>query len=430
MIPTPRWFLFIAAVAVIVVVVPLARRASQSRHWMARALVQRRFLATLSGLVLAATAPSWISGPGTTVVKVTVVVLAGWLGFAAGCGLDMRVTRRAHRLVFAYEALLAAGCAAFVVVVAFALQPIVPVGLGLEWASLLLVAAACVAASPLPLDAERARSGGRHGHWRPSSLPVLGALLAAVAGGTTPMAEFTLAGEWFNEPVSIEVEGLLDRLLWGVAAGAVTGLLADLILRDDFEVRAAQIQVASVILMLAGFGAALSLEPSLIGSVAGFWLVNATLRRIDVIQVVRRGTALSGVAPFLAAWMLGESLTRGEGVHVPFLIFVLAALLTLRPTVQVGREQLLSRILRARRRVVQEPIAPITLELHDFAIVLAAGVALATPVAVANASLAAVLVAQFVLGAAAKRWESVQNAPADPSASAPTTDGNETATTA
>ena len=112
------------------------------------------------------------------------------------------------------------------------------------------------------------------------------------------------------------------------------------------------------------------------------------------------------------------------------LIFVLAALLTLRPTVQVGREQLLSRILRARRRVVQEPIAPITLELHDFAIVLAAGVALATPVAVANASLAAVLVAQFVLGAAAKRWESIQNAPADPSASAPTTDGNETATTA
>ena len=146
----------------------------------------------------------------------------------------------------------------------------------------------------------------------------------------------------------------------------------------------------------------MGLEPLLVGAVAGIWLINATLRRLDILHVLDRGHTLTQFAlPFAVGWVLGVGLP-GNGVDLEVLAITLMVVLVFRPLVRVGGAKLSVRAFRAqgRKRTGPQEKAEDLLVLDDIALVIAAALYAFLPRAAGLAALVAVLVGQLALGMA------------------------------
>lgn len=329
MTPVASWLPAIAVAAGLGLLV--LRQAVGDRHDALGALVDGPPLPALAAALFGWAAPAWIGDPLASLLTPVLLFLVTWGGVEVGCGLDLRVVRRAPTGPLLYD--VASGLAAVVALylVAHALHALAPATPAPAPALLLGLAAVCVAAPAMPAVAGR-RS--RRGFWVPSLAPATAVLLAAV--GTTfveaPLVETVLPG---GAVATVLLDGTASRLLWSLAVGWLAGLLADLATKDDFAPGGLYAQLAAVVLLAAGVTGALGLDALLVGAAAGFWLVNATLRRLDLLHVQQRGSGLPRrLLPLAAGWMVGAT-ASGGGVALAPLVFAGGALLLLRPAVRL-----------------------------------------------------------------------------------------------
>lgn len=386
--------------AVLALLIVRQQVMSREPSWWIRAVFDGSTVAALCGGMLSWSAPSWISAQTQGLVQPAVLFLAGWVGLEIGCGLDLRVVRRATFLPFLTEAASALTVTLIVFAVAYTVSNLVPGGAGTLPTVLLFLSGICVAGPALPGSAiALSRGAGRGGFWNPSAAAALAVLLAATGSAMVPGLE---SGIYLESPYG--------RLLWALAAGCVAGLVADLGTRDDFAHGGLYPQLAAVVLVAVGIAGAVGIDALLVASVCGFWLVNATLRRLDILHVLERGATIPRrLAPFLAGWLVGDGF-RAIGVDSGVLLFVLLLLLLLRPAVRVfGRRMLQSSAYSSGRR--QERQSAAVIEIDEIGILLAAMLSRFVEPATGVGVVAAVLLAKWLLGIGARVWEQRQAAP-------------------
>ena len=318
---------------------------------LALGLVDVRTLCGLVGLVFGWAGIRTVDGLADT-ASVALVFFAGWVGFVEGCGLDLRVLRRyggASLLPGLAEAVIA--CALVAAAVYAAAELPATAGLLANPASVLTLAAVCIAGPSLARDRpRRSRSAHRQGFWRPSLSALAAIMLATLAAGLSghaiPVAlnsTITSGLPWVPQFVSIEGAGLI---FWGAVLGGLTGLVCDLATREDLAPGGILFVLAILLLLASGLAFALGLQPLWVGALAGVWLINGTLRRLDILHVINRGRRIAHFGlPLAAGWLLGSSIPR-HGIDLETAIVTFAISGLMRPAVKIGAVIVANRALR------------------------------------------------------------------------------------
>lgn len=383
----------------------LTKRAA-SPWWVSVALAPAAVTAA-TGALLAWAVPEWVASPALSMVHPVVQFLAGWVGLQIGCGLDLRALRRVAVGPLLYEGIAAVATLMAVFTFAFTVSRLVPGAPAPLPTVLLALAGFCVAGPAMPAGgAALSRAAGRGGFWQPSAAGLLAALLAAAGSAMAiwPTVATSLPGQ--PGEVLIEFAGAAGRLLGMVAVGCVAGLVADLASKDDFAPGGLFPQLAAVVLIAAGVAGTLGLETMLVMAVAGFWLVNATLRRLDILHVLQRGAALPRLlTPFLGGWIVGAGL-RDTGMETGAFAVVLVLVLALRPASRLaGRRLLLAGTQQGHRgRRPEAPVADLV-DVDALGLLIVASLTRQLEPETAIAVMAATLLAQWLLGLGAGAWD-------------------------
>ena len=396
-----------------------------------QAVTNPQAAAILCGAMLGWSAPGWIAQPASLVLLPGLAFFAGWMGVAAGCGVDLRAIRGGHLTPFLYEtgAALAAVLALFSASLLGEMVPAVP---DLGAPSLFVLAAVCVVGPAIPpagggvvRGIGRAAGGMRGAFQGPSLLAVLAVLLASVGAGLGPSKTFQLSLPGLPEPLPlpIQLESLSERLSWGIAAGCLAGFLADLATRVDFAPGRLYLPLASVVLLAAGISGGIGVEGLLVGAVAGFWLINATLRRLDILRILDRGAKLPRFAvPFMAAWLAGSGLRQGSFDTGHFLLAALGVI-ALRPVVRLATARAVEGGSFGRRRRRSASSMADRLAIDELGLLIA--VLLARPLQpdAGVGGLAGVLAGALFLGAGRCWWRNRRKA--DEEGPAPRPEGDQ-----
>jgi hypothetical protein len=131
--------------------------------------------------------------------------------------------------------------------------------------------------------------------------------------------------------------------------------------------------------------------------VAGIWLINATVRRLDLLRALQQGQGmLKAALPGVVGWVLGMAVARGDFDLVVF-GWVLSVLVLGIPAARLGAWQAVGRLMgrSALRRTGIDSRQ--LLELDDLSLVVALGLASTLPAEQAAALLAAALLGQQLL---------------------------------
>jgi hypothetical protein len=135
-------------------------------------------------------------------------------------------------------------------------------------------------------------------------------------------------GEVISLP-GIEIEGAVGRLLVALICGGLVGCLADFSSRQERFLHERIYLIVGVLLVGVGAAGAFGFPPVFIGMIAGMWLINATSRRLELLETADRlrgiteGTFLVviGVALPVASLLRSKDGLIALGVGV--LLFVL-----------------------------------------------------------------------------------------------------------
>ncbi|MBT4097399.1 MAG: hypothetical protein HOC05_19160 [Gemmatimonadetes bacterium] len=370
-------------------------------------------LAAITGAVLGWGAPDWVRTGLQPVPMLMFVFLAGWMGLVAGSSLDLRVSRKLGRAIVTRELGQAVVVLVAVAVLVSGADLILGEVTGFGQFHILTLASICLLGAILPQRQAQRGAGTASGFWDPSIIAPLALLMAAIAvvSDSNPAAILRLPAP-SAEVLTLELGGALEQLLWATAAGAITGLLLDLVSREDFAPGGLYVQIAAVTLVSSGLAAMLGFSPLWIGAVAGFWSVSATLRRLDLLMVLERGLALPRVAaPALAGWCVGGALTT-VGLNWPAVFVVSGVIIIVRPTVHtvVALAQRRHLLRRAGRR--PRPIDPEIIELREIALVIAGAGGLILSARAFPSLLLGVLIAQLLLAISAQLWRDRGRSPA------------------
>ena len=255
----------------------------------------------------------------------------------------------------------------------------------------------------------------------PSTLAVMAVLLAAVGMGLeSPQPARLSPGLLDSQPLPIQLEGPLEGLLWGLAAGCLAGFLADMATRVDFAPGGLYPPLAAVVLLAVGLSGGIGLEGLIVGVVAGFWLINATLRRLDILRVLDRGVRFPRVTvPFLAAWYVGAGLRQGPMDTIVFAV-VVVGVVALRLVVRLATTRVVEGASGRRRRRPPQPSAAEGISIDELGLVIGVLLVKLLDPAAGVGGLAGVLAAALVLGGIRNRWgRQPEDQPSPARASAP-----------
>ena len=379
-----------------------------ARSWAVRWLTDPQVVAILCGAMLGWAAPEWLARPFGLVLLPGLAFFAGWMGVAAGCGLDLRAMKGGHATGF----LLEAAAASALVLALFSISLLGEMAAGVKYLdapALFVLAAVCVAGPAMQAAGgggsrvRRARGMGS-GFRVPSTLAVMAVLLAAAGMGLESPEPVHLSPPGLDSQPLLQLEGPLERLLWGLAAGCLAGFLADMATRVDFAPGGLYPPLAAVVLLAVGLSGGIGLEGLLVGAVAGFWLINATLRRLDILRVLDRGARFPRVTvPFLAAWYMGSGLRQGIMDTVVFAV-VAVGVVALRPVFRLVTARVVEVAVGRRRLRRPRPAGAEGISIDELGLVI--GVLLLKPLhpAAGVGGLAGVLAAALVLGGIRNGW--------------------------
>jgi hypothetical protein len=339
-------------------------------------LLESRLHYGLVGAVAGATAWPDLQLLFAESAAIAVAFFGAWCGLVIGLGLDLRSLGRSAPALLLLEAGQVALVVAGVLVTTSLLgRALGPDRLPFSGPALLVLAGICAVGVPL-----RRRSGGgvpdkvgRSG-WEPSVSGWVGILLIGL--GSTRMHDLAFAVRlpFLPESRALPVDGLVAEALWTLAIGAVTGLVIDLVTRDSDRTELLFI-AAGGLAFGGGLAAVLGLEPLWVGVVAGGWVINATLRRLEVIGVADRVHPVMRIGLFFTAgWVLGQGIGR-VGIDPVVSLWVFSVIVGLRPVAAVAETRLVQRLLHVpavKRSRQHDWLGP---GQEDLALVAAVGLA-------------------------------------------------------
>ena len=363
--------------------------------------------AALSGIVIGLTVLPEIARAIDGSVSLLILVISAWCGFTVGSGIDLRVLRKTSSVVLASQL---GQC-----IVAILVIPILTYTLAhLPWEirSVIFAPGVLVIAVGMCLsDLVAGHLGGRHGPQtlgkgfpKPSIAACVAILLAAFGGGLDPVGSTYVAGLPFLSWPSItwSISGVGQRVFLGLAMGCAAGLLCDLAAKDHSSTAVTFSVFSAVFLVVAGIALAFGIQPLLIGLIGGTWLINATLRRLDVHQVIESSARLSSIGvPFLLGWSLGYGIVV-HGISELALLVAVGLILLVRPIVRIAGWRLGEYLMKAKTPLpLSRQGESLPFDTSGFLIALIVVILIPGPAEVGF--LAAVLICQVVLAEVA-RW--------------------------
>ena len=381
----------LATVGLIYVAVRLCRSRAPYSPLLAELLAARVQYA-LAGLVFGLLAPLDMRPILGATADLATSFLVGIFGVVVGCSVELRLLRHFSRPLLLLEIgyLVLLGLGLWVLSYGFSQG-------GVNGAALWGVCglgAACWMRQSRGGGTKKKKGSG----WLPSASALAGILLAGVG-----LMQLRPGGFVVRLPLGfppVVVEGTWAECGSCLVLGALVGLIVDLATRGVSKGYLYYV-IAAGILLGSGMAGALGLEPLWVGAVAGVWLVNATMRRLDILRALEQGqdmvrTVLLGVA----GWALGAVLVEG-GFELAFGVWVFLALIAVVPGVRLGAwhglGQLLDRPVHQRTGVGQRQL----LELDDLGLVIALSLATVLPAGQGAALLAAALLGRWLMYAVA-----------------------------
>ena len=298
------------------------------------AVVDESHVCALVGLLLGCSGAPWLSGLGDAAALAS-LFFAGWVGLSCGCCLDLRLLRPgggSSLLPGLYQFLFAL---ALVPLSVYALSKLPGVNGDLATpASTLILAAVCIAGPSLTRERRGSfRPAQRREFQNPSLSPIAAISTLGVASALLPASVFELIVPLLQLSQGFAIEGVAT-ILWGAVLGGVIGLLCDLTSREYHSDGPLFFILATFAFVGAGLSGALGLQPLWAGSIAGIWLINCTLRRLDILRVVERGRPFVRFGlPLALGWLLGDRL-QAAGMDWEAFAVTLAVVLLLRPAVK------------------------------------------------------------------------------------------------
>ncbi len=377
----------LAAVGLIYAAVRFCRSRASPSPLLAELLAARVQYA-LAGLVFGLLAPLDMRPSLSAAADLAAAFLVGIFGLVVGCSIELRLLRHVSRplllLEIGYLVLLGLGLWAL----SYGFSP----G-GVDGAALWGVCglgAACWVRQSRREGAQKKKSTG----WLPSISALVGLLLAGVG-----VMQLNPGGFEVRLPLafpSIVVEGMWAKYGACLVLGALIGLIVDLATRGLGKGYLYYV-IAAGLLLGSGMAGALGLEPLGVGAVAGIWLVNATMRRLDILRALEQGQDMvRTVLPGVAGWALGAALIKG-GLEFAFGAWVFLALVAVVPGMRLGvwygMGKLLDRSVHQRTGVGPRQL----LELDDLGLVIALSLAVILPAGQGAALLAAALLGQRLM---------------------------------
>ena len=381
----------LAAVGSVYAAVRLGRSRAAHSPLVAELLASRVQYA-LAGIVFGWLAPVEMRPTLGAAADLTAAFLVGMFGLVVGCSVELRLLGNLSRslllLEVGYLALLGLGL--WALSYGFALE-------GVEHAALWGVCGLCAACWVRQSRRESTKKKESTG-WVPSASALAGSFLAGAG-----LMQLRPGGFEVRLPLAfppIVVEGTWAKYGACLVLGALVGLIVDLATRGLSRGHL-YYMIAAGLLLGSGMAGALGLAPLWVGAVAGIWLVNATMRRLDILRALEQGQDMArAVLLGVVGWMLGAALGE-SGFELAFGAWVLLALVAIVPGARLGAWQGLGKLLD--RAVPQRTgVAPRQLlELDDLGLVIALSLAAVLPPERGAALVAAALLGQRLLHAVA-----------------------------
>ena len=380
----------LAAVGLIYAAVRLCR-SWDSRSPLLAELLAARVQYALAGLVFGLLAPLDMRPSLSAAADLATAFLVGIFGLVVGCSIELRLLRNANRPLLLLEI-------GYLVLLGLGLW-VLSYGLGgVDRAALWGIyglGAACWMRQSRRGNEKKKKSAG----WLPSASALAGVLLAGVGLMQLRSGGFEVRLP-LGFPSVVVVEGTWVECGACLVLGALVGLIVDLATRGSSR-GYLYYMIAVGLLLGSGMAGALGLEPLWVGAVAGIWLVNATMRRLDILRALEQGqdmvrTMLLGVA----GWALGAALVN-DGFELAFGAWVLLALVAVVPGVRLGVWQGMGKLVD--RSVYQRTgVGPRQLlTLDDLGLVIALSLAAVLPAGQGAALLAAALLGRWLMQAVA-----------------------------
>lgn len=364
----------------------LARRAPTGPGFWASLLAPRLHYG-LAGVVCGYTFLPALQQPFAEVVLLALVFCGGWMGLVAGCSFELRQWRSQQLGGLLLEGGQACMAVILVLLVVYLVGLFPQAGtIYLSGAALEVVCGICMVGIS---------SAGSERPRRPPVAALGGALLAALGISQLQAVSFQIAAPFEAAARWIAVDTTAGELFWASVLGCATGLVGDLSTRDELGSGTVCFLLAGALLLGGGLAAALGLEPLWVGLLAGIWLINSTLRRLDVLRAVEQGHDLVQIGLlFGCGWLLGMGLEEGE-MSMGVFAWVLVLVVGLRLAARLGNR--LSGQYQQTRGAARHasPRAAQLLELDDVGLALAASLMRALPLEAGTAVLGAVAAGQF-----------------------------------
>ena len=386
LIEVGRFGLGLALIVGLRVLAQLAKRPG-AEFWAP--LMAPRLHYGLAGVISGYTILPQLSLGFANLLSVVLVFCGGWIGLAAGCSFDLRRGYQHRVLGLLLEGGQAGLAMAAVLLAAYLVNQLPQAGsIYLSGSALEVVCGICMVGI--------SAAGAEQQAGRPPLAALCGAMLAALGISQLHGEAFQLTSLELVQRGAL-VESPVGKLLWSALLGCLIGLLGDLATRDQLDGWAICYLLSGVVFLGGGIAATLGLEPLWVGLIAGAWLINATLRRLDILRAVSRSYSFSQSALlFGCGWFLGEGALAG-GVSLG--VFAWAALLVvaLRLAARLS-SRLEVRYVPAERphRGHRQQTAG-TIDLDDVGLALAASLMRALPAEAGIALLGAVASGQLCL---------------------------------
>lgn len=380
----------------------------------ADAVLSAGIAATLCGFAIGLTALPAIAGIFDEAASTLFVFVSAWCGFTVGCGIDLRVLRKTSSILLAPQLGQCIVALAAISLLRWAMTHLPWTGsqsILLSPIALLVVVGVCLSEGVVgPHDRDhRHRSGGaiHKGFPKTSIAGVAAILLASLGAGLDPVGwtQLTTASHLPLPSFILSMGGIGERILWGVIMGCGAGLLSDLVAKDHSSTGVTFTVLASVLLLFGGIATAFGVQPLLIGVIAGAWVINATLRRLDLHHVIEKSTMVGSVGiPFLVGWTIGHGVTvhgfSGQG----FLIG-LCLLVVMRPIVRTLGWRLGERLIKAKNPpALTREGESLLFDRGGFAFVIALVLAMTISGPTGIGFLTAVVASQVVFALISVRW--------------------------
>lgn len=380
-----RFGLGLALIAGLRVLAQLARRPG-AEFWAP--LMAPRFHYGLAGIVSGYTFLPQLAPSFAALLSVVLVFCGGWIGLAAGCTFDLRREYQHRFLGLLLEGGQAGLVMAAVLLAAFLVNKLPQAGsIYFSGSALEVVCGICMVGI--------SAAGAEQQAGRPPLAALCGALLAALGisqlhGDTFPLVSLDFAHRSL-------VDSPVAKLFWSTLLGCLIGLLGDLATRDQLNGWVICYLLAGAVLLGGGIAAALGLEPLWVGLLAGAWLINATLRRLDILGAVSESYRFAQSALlFGCGWFLGEGVLAG-GVNLGVFAWAALLVLALRLAARLSSRLEVRYVPAERPHRGQRRVPAGGLDLDDVGLALAASLMRILPAEAGIALLGAVAAGQLCL---------------------------------